>query len=95
MVFSYKKLLNYSENRYALAKACMEYSKKVRYLHADDCKKANDKDALVAIDHLLEGKVNFNLNRSEIELELSEDSLLLAQQTPEEEETEADDKELE
>lgn len=80
MYFSYKKLLDYPDNRYALAKACMEYAKKVRYLHAEEYHEAADKDTLVAIDHLLEGKVNYTMDQSEIEIDLSEDSILLTNQ---------------
>lgn len=84
MYFSYKKLLDYKENRYALAKACMEYAKKVRYLNSDEYTKSGDKDSLVAIDYLLEGKIQYTLNRSEIELDLSEDSIILTSQPKEE-----------
>lgn len=62
MYFSLEKLLNYPGNRYALARAAMEYAKKVRILQTDEYVKSGEKDAVVAIDAVLNGDVKYKLN---------------------------------
>ena len=62
MYFSLEKLVDYKGNRYELARACMEYAKKVRILEIDEYHEVNGKDALVAIKALLDGKIKYTMD---------------------------------
>lgn len=67
--FSLQKLLDFQGNRYELARAAMEYAKKVRYLQPDEYHATGEKDALVALRSVLDGKINYTLeqvNRDEM-----------------------------
>jgi DNA-directed RNA polymerase subunit K/omega len=69
MHFSLKRLLDFQGNRYELARACMEYAKKVRYLQPEDYHSTGEKDALVAMRSVLDGNIHYTLdpvNREEI-----------------------------
>ncbi len=68
MYFSMEKLLNYQGNRYELAYVCIEYSKKLRYLSPAEYEAVGEKEALVAIDHLLEKKVHYTTDQEEIDI---------------------------
>lgn len=59
MYFSLEKLINYKGNRYELSKACMEYAKKVRYLESDEYHRVAEKDALVSLKAILDGKIQY------------------------------------
>ena len=66
--FSLEKLLNYEGNRYELARACMEYARRVRYLVPNEYQRMGEKEALVALHHLLEGGIKYTSDRFEIEI---------------------------
>ncbi len=61
MYFPLDKLLNFKGNRYELARACMEYAKKVRYLAPDEYHRVGEKDALVAMKAVLDGDIRYTL----------------------------------
>ena len=67
MYFSLEKLVDYKGNRYELARACMEYAKKVRMLEIDEYHEVNGKDALVAIKALLDDKIKYTMDVMEDE----------------------------
>lgn len=67
MHFSLKELLDYEGNRYELARASMEYAKKVRYLETDEYHQVNEKDALVALKALLSGSIKYTLEEGDVE----------------------------
>ena len=71
MHFSLEKLINYDKNRYELARACVEYAKKVRFLGLDEYQEVENKDALVALRHILDNKIHYHLKRSDEEMEES------------------------
>lgn len=74
MYFSLEKLLNFKGNRYELARACMEYAKKVRYLESDEYHTVGEKDALVALKAVLDSKIRYTLEQvDKEELEELED----------------------
>lgn len=72
MHFSLEKLINYNGNRYELARATMEYAKKVRYLETEDYHKVSEKDALVALKAVLDGNIKF-VNDSNFQSDFDED----------------------
>ncbi|HMB00092.1 MAG TPA: hypothetical protein VKS21_03810 [Spirochaetota bacterium] len=67
MYFSLKKLINYNGNRFELAKACMDYAHKVRYLQSDEYKEVGEKDALVALKAILDNDIKYTRDETEIE----------------------------
>ena len=67
LYFSLKKLVNFSGNRYELARACMEYAKKVRMLETDEYHQVGEKDALVALKALLDGKIKYTMDETDVE----------------------------
>ena len=69
MHFSLEKLVNFEGNRYELAKACMEYAKKVRFLEPDEYQKVGKKDTLVALKHILNEEVRYHRDEKEVLLE--------------------------
>jgi DNA-directed RNA polymerase subunit K/omega len=66
LYFSLKKLIDFKGNRYELARAAMEYAKKVRYLETDEYHKVGEKDALVALRAVLEGDIKYTLDEQDI-----------------------------
>ena len=67
LYFSLEKLINFDGNRYELARACMEYAKKVRMLETDEYHEVGEKDALVALKALLNGKIKYTMDETGIE----------------------------
>ena len=67
MYFPLKALINFKGNRYELAKACMEYAKKVRMLETNEYHAVGEKDALVALKALLEKKIKYTMDETDIE----------------------------
>ena len=62
-----KELLNYKESRYDLAKAAIEYAKKVRYTETQNFKKMNNKESAVSINSILKGKIKFTKKNIDLE----------------------------
>lgn len=62
-----KELLNYEGSRYDLAKAAIEYAKKVRYTELKKFKKMNNKDAAVSLNSLLKGEIKFTKTNVDLE----------------------------
>lgn len=62
-----KELLNYKESRYDLAKAAIEYAKKVRYTETESFKKMNNKESAVSINSILKKKIKFTKKNVEME----------------------------
>ena len=62
-----KKLLDYQGNHYELARASMEYSKKVRYLQPEDFFKSGEKDTIVALNSILDKKIRYEMGKVKIE----------------------------
>ncbi len=81
MHFSLEKLINYKGNRYLLAKACIGYAKKVRFLEPDEYQKLERKDALVSLKHVLDEDVKYLLHESELFAE-EDDDLFAAEDKP-------------
>ena len=91
--FSLEKLLNYEGNRYELARACMEYARRVRYLVPNEYQRMGEKEALVALHHLLEGGIKYTSDRFEIEIYEDEAEVIVSQREAERLKTlEKDDK---
>ena len=67
MYFSIEKLVDYTGNRYELAVACMQYARKVRMLETDEYHAVGEKDALVAIKALLDGKIKYTMDETDTE----------------------------
>ena len=67
MYFSLKSLINFEGNRYELAKACMQYARKVRMLETDEYQAISEKDALVALKAILEGKIKYTMEEKELD----------------------------
>jgi DNA-directed RNA polymerase subunit K/omega len=65
--FSLEKLINFKGNRYELARASMEYAKKVRYLETDEYNRIGKKDALVALRAVLDDEIKYTLDEPELE----------------------------
>lgn len=80
LFFSLEKLLDYKGNRYELARACMEYAKRVRYIAPDEYKKIGEKEALVALKHLLDKDIKYTSDPFEIEIYEDEASIVASQQ---------------
>lgn len=67
MYFSLEKLIDFKGNRYELARACMEYAKKVRMLETNEYNDVGEKDALVALKALLDGDIKYTKEESALE----------------------------
>ncbi len=63
-----EKILNYKGNRYELARACMEYVRCVRYLNKDDEQTHQRKEALIAIEHILDKNISYTADKFQIEI---------------------------
>lgn len=81
--FSLEKLLDYQGNRYELARACMEYARRVRYLVPNEYQKMGEKEALVSLHHLLEGGIKYTSDRFEIEIYEDEAEVIVSQREAE------------
>jgi len=75
--FDLKKLIDYKGNRYELARAGMEYAKKVRYLETDEYHKVNEKDALVSLKAVLDEKIHFTMSDADTERFEEEDEVFV------------------
>ena len=85
MHFSLEQLLNFKENKYELARACMEYAKKVRYLQPDEYHMTGEKDALVALRSVLDKQIHYTfevVNRDEIDLFADFDQMPRREEVP-------------
>ena len=72
MHFSLKDLIDYRDNRYELATACIEYARKVRFLAGDEYRQVERKDALVSLKHILAEDISYGMSDDPIE-EVEED----------------------
>ena len=79
MYFPLDKLLNYTGNRYQLARACMEYARRARYIDPEEYEKMGEKEALIALKHLLEGDVQFTADKFEVEIYEDEAEVIVSQ----------------